>query len=72
MWNRLAAGDVYPGTARSVQLRRVRHRMHLFQLLDRHLRVDLRRTEIHVPQDHLNVAAVGPVLEHVGRHTGPE
>jgi len=46
----------------------VGRRMHLFELLDRHLRINLRAGQAHVTQHLLDKPDIGPVLQHQGRH----
>src|SRR5262245_14054053 len=48
--------------------RRMRRLMHLFQVRDRHMRVDLRRLQARVTEDLLDDAHVGAALEHQRRH----
>ena len=50
----------------------MRRRVDLFQLLDRHLGVDLRRRQLRVAQHLLDEADVGSVLQHDRRHRVPE
>lgn len=49
-------------------MRRVRPRVHGLQALDRDVRVDLRRRELRVAQDLLEIADVGAGVVHQGRH----
>lgn len=46
--------------------------MHVFQLMDRHVRVDLRGVDRGVAQQLLDKADVRAVLQHQGGHTVPE
>jgi len=55
--------DGYPRCAS--QLRRVRGRVDLLQLVDRDVGVDLRRRHAGVAEQCLDVADVGPVFQHV-------
>lgn len=46
--------------------------MHLLQLLDRDLGINLSGRQVHMPQDQLDVADIGAVLQHMGGHAPPE
>lgn len=50
----------------------MRCRMDLFELPDRHLRVDLRRVQPRMSEHLLDEPDVGPVFEHQYRHGVPE
>ena len=53
-------------------VRRMAAGMHLDQPVDRYLGVDGRRFEALVPKELLDVADVGPALQHVGRTRVPQ
>ena len=46
--------------------------MHLFQMRIRHVRVNLRRTEVFVPEHFLNRTEIRPVPEQIRREGMPE
>ena len=46
--------------------------MHLLELGDRHVGINLRRSQIRMPQHLLDVAEIGSSLQHQGGHLVPE
>ena len=54
-----------------MQFRGMRGIVDFAQLVDRHVRVDLGRAQIRMPQERLDEARVGAVLQHVRRARVP-
>lgn len=50
----------------------MRRRVNLFQRLDRNLCINLGRRQIHMPQNHLDVANIGVILQHMRSHSVPK